>query len=89
MTDGYINSNSDKFSVEIHGKSSHVMNQNIGIDAAYIGSQLVAQLYTLKSRVVSPLSQGTLCVTSIQGGKNLTSVMDEIKIQGSIRNISS
>ena len=65
------------------------MNQNIGIDVAYIGSQLVAQLYTLKSRLVSPLSQGTLCVTSIQGGKNLTSVMDEIKIQGSIRTVST
>ena len=65
------------------------MIQNVGIDAAYIGSQLIGQLYTIKTRVLSPLSQGTLCVTKIQGGENLTSVMKDIKIQGSIRTIST
>ncbi len=41
------------------------MIQNVGIDAAYIGSQLIGQIYSLKSRVLSPLSQGTICVTKI------------------------
>ena len=89
VTDDYINANSNRFSIEIQGKASHVMVQNVGIDAAYIGSQLIGHLYSMRSRVVSPMSQGTLCVTSIQGGKNLTSVMDEIKIQGSLRTIST
>ena len=89
IADGYINANSNRFTIEIEGKSGHVMLPNNGIDAAYIGSQLITHLYTMKSRVLPPLAQGVLGVTGINGGSNITSIMEKLKITGSIRTVST
>ena len=65
------------------------MLPNIGIDAAYIGSQLITHLYSMKNRILPPLAQGTLVVTGMNGGSNITSIMENLKITGSVRTIST
>lgn len=89
VTDGYINANSNRFSIEIEGKAGHVMFPNNGIDAAYIGSQLITHLYSMKNRILPPLAQGTIAVTTMNGGSNMTSIMEKLKLGGSIRTIST
>lgn len=51
---GVVSANSDRFEILIKGKSCHVMVPNHGIDANYIGCNLVTQLYTLKQLKINP-----------------------------------
>jgi len=52
---GGVTSTTSRFTIQIEGKSAHSFCPNAGIDANYIGCQLVTQLYALTHMKIPPL----------------------------------
>ena len=55
LDSGPVTAISNRFVINIKGKSSHCMIPNAGIDANFIGCSLVGQLYGLTGMMVPPL----------------------------------
>ena len=63
LTAGPQNASCDYFKIKITGKGAHVSTPHLGIDAAYIASQIVVNLQSIAARSTNPLD--TVVVLSL------------------------
>lgn len=82
---GPVTALSSRFTIEIEGKSTHCMAPQGGIDANFIGCQLVGQLYSLIGLKVPPLNGATLVVYKIFGGGDAAKVSNKFELTATIR----
>ena len=52
---GPVTTLSNRFTIQIEGRSAHCMTPQAGIDANFIGCALVSSLYTLTGTAVPPM----------------------------------
>lgn len=82
---GPVTAHSSRFFIEIEGKSTHCMAPQGGIDANFIGCQLVGQLYSLIGLKVPPLNGSTLVVYKIIGGGEATRVSNKFELAATMK----
>ena len=78
---------SDMFDVVIQGRSSHGAAPHNGVDAIFIGSQIVGSLQGFVSRMVDPLDSAVVTVGKFSGGYQRNIIADTVEMSGIIRTL--
>ncbi len=76
---------SDPFDVTITGMSGHGAHPHLSVDPIVATSQLIAQLQSIVSREIAPLSSAVVTVGKIEGGTARNQIPDTVTLQGAIR----
>lgn len=87
IQEGNITAYSDAISLDIYGKASHSSRPKEGVDALFISSKVLDNLYSLKDRLFNPQDQYTLSLGKIHGGQAINILPDHIHIDGMIRSM--
>ena len=83
-----MTASSDRFFIEIRGKSSHGSAPEDGIDAITIGAQVISALQTIVSRTVSPQDSAVLTVGTVQAGSRYNIIADSFRMEGTCRTLN-
>lgn len=84
-TSGYALANVDSVDIIVHGIGGHGAYPHTTKDPVVLAAQIVVELQTLVSRVISPLEPGVVTVGSIHGGTKHNIISDEVKLQLTVR----
>lgn len=84
---GAMSASSDRFSIEIHGKSSHGSAPEDGVDAVTIGAQVISALQTIVSRTVSPQDSAVLTIGKVTAGSRYNIIADRFCMEGTVRTL--
>lgn len=84
-TSGYALANVDSVDIIVHGIGGHGAYPHTTKDPVVLAAQIVVELQTLVSRVISPLEPGVVTVGSIHGGTKHNIISDQVKLQLTVR----
>ncbi len=84
-TSGYALANVDSVDIIVHGIGGHGAYPHTTKDPVVLAAQIVVELQTLVSRVISPLDPGVVTVGSIHGGTKHNIISDKVKLQLTVR----
>jgi amidohydrolase len=79
----------DRFTLTIHGRMTHGSAPEDGIDAVYVGSQVVAALQALASREIDARKSLVVTVGTFNGGKRWNIVAGEAVLTGTVRTLDA
>ncbi len=85
LTAGPQNASCDYFKIKITGKGAHVSTPHLGIDAAYIASQIVVNLQSIAARSTNPLDTVVVGVGVVRAGTQYNIVAEHAEIEGTTR----
>ena len=88
LTAGPQNASCDYFKIKITGKGAHVSTPHLGIDAAYVASQIVVALQSIVARNTDPLETVVVGVGVIKAGTQYNIVAEHAEIEGTTRSFS-
>ena len=88
LTAGPNNAGVDLFRITVHGKSAHVSAPHLGVDALYIGSQIVIALQALVTRCSPPTEPLLIGVGSFHAGETYNGVAETAVLEGTTRTVS-
>ena len=88
LTAGPQNASCDYFKISITGKGAHVSKPHMGIDAAYIASQIVVALQSIVSRNTDPLETVVVGVGVVRAGTQYNIIAEHAEIEGTTRSFS-
>lgn len=88
LTKGPQNASCDYFKITITGRGAHVSKPHLGIDAAYIASQIVVGLQSIVARNTDPLETVVVGVGVIRAGTQYNIVAEHAEIEGTTRSFS-
>ncbi|HEY8288601.1 MAG TPA: M20 family metallopeptidase [Acetobacteraceae bacterium] len=77
----------DKFDINVRGKSGHAAHPHTAIDPLVAAAMLVAQLQTVVTREVRPMHPAVVTVGVIQGGTTYNIIPDSCLIKGTVRTL--
>lgn len=75
----------DIFSIEVTGRSAHVSQPHLGIDAVVIGANIVTKLQQIVSRVVDPLEPVVIGIGKFQAGTRYNIIANHAQLNGTLR----
>lgn len=84
---GPNNASVDWFKITVHGLGAHVSTPHLGIDAAYICSQIVVGAQALITRRTSPMDNVLIGIGKINAGTAYNVVAQQGEIEGTIRTL--
>jgi amidohydrolase len=79
----------DQFSLTIRGRMSHGSAPHEGIDAVYVGAQVVSALQAIASREVDARRSLVVSVGSFHAGNRWNIIADEAVLVGTVRTLDS
>ena len=82
---GPNNASVDWFRIRVHGLGSHVSTPELGVDAAYIASQIVVAAQALITRRTSPMDNVLIGIGKIRAGTAYNVIAQEAELEGTIR----
>ena len=82
---GPNNASVDWFRIRVHGLSAHVSTPELGVDAAYIASQIVVAAQALVTRRTSPMDNVLIGIGKIRAGTAYNVIAQEAELEGTIR----
>lgn len=85
LTKGPQMASCDYFKISVTGKGAHVSKPHLGVDAAYIASQIVVNLQSIVSRNTDPLETVVVGVGVIKAGTQYNIVAEHAEIEGTTR----
>lgn len=85
---GLNNAAVDHFSIQVHGRSSHVAAPQLGVDALYIASQIVVALQALVTRLTSPVEPVIIGVGTLSAGTAYNILAESAVLEGTTRTVS-
>lgn len=85
LTAGPQNASCDYFKISVTGKGAHVSTPQLGIDAAYIASQIVVNLQSIVARSTNPLETVVVGVGVVRAGTQYNIVAEHAEIEGTTR----
>ncbi len=85
IMEGANNASVDWFKIIVHGKSGHICNPQLGVDAAYIASQIVVSLQALITKRTSPMDYALIGVGKINAGTAYNIIAQTAEIEGTVR----
>ncbi len=77
----------DRFTITIHGRMTHGSAPQDGIDAVYVGSQVVAALQALASREIDARKSLVVSVGTFNGGRRWNIIAGEAVLTGTVRTL--
>jgi amidohydrolase len=77
----------DKFDINVRGKSGHAAHPHTAIDPLVAAAMLVVQLQTVVTREVRPMHPAVVTVGAIQGGTTYNIIPDSCLIKGTVRTL--
>jgi len=77
----------DRFTLTIHGRMTHGSAPQDGIDAVYIGSQVVTALQALASREIDATKSLVVSVGTFDAGKRWNIIAGEAVLTGTVRTL--
>ena len=80
---------SDRFRIDIHGKSGHAGKPHQCIDATLVGATTVVNLQSIISREMDPIRSGVVTVGHFESGRQHNVISGEAMIEGTARTFSS
>ena len=87
-TPGPVMASCDYFKIHVHGKSAHVSVPHEGIDALYIGSQIVTALQGIVARKVAPLDTVIVGIGKMVAGTAYNIVAQDAILEGTTRSFT-
>lgn len=88
LTKGPQNASCDYFKIRVTGKGAHVSKPHLGIDAAYVASQIVVNLQSIVARNTDPLETVVVGVGVIRAGTQYNIVAENAEIEGTTRSFT-
>ena len=85
LTAGPQNAGCDYFKIKVTGRGAHVSTPHLGIDAAYIASQIVVNLQSIVARSTNPLETVVVGVGVVRAGTQYNIVAEHAEIEGTTR----
>jgi len=79
----------DRFTLTIHGRMTHGSAPQDGIDAVYVGSQVVAALQALASREIDARRSLVVSVGTFNGGRRWNIIAGEAVLTGTVRTLDA
>ena len=84
-----VMSSADAFDMTLKGREGHGAHPHMGIDALAAGAYLVAQLQTIVSREVKPLSPAVLTVGEFHAGTARNIIAGAAQLKGIVRTMEA
>ena len=85
---GPNNASVDWFRIRVHGLGAHVSTPELGVDAAYIASQIVVAAQALITRRTSPMDNVLIGIGKISAGTAYNVIAQEAELEGTIRTMT-
>lgn len=85
LTAGPQNASCDYFKIKVTGRGAHVSTPHLGIDAAYVASQIVVNLQSIVARSTNPLETVVVGVGVVRAGTQYNIVAEHAEIEGTTR----
>lgn len=85
LTAGPQNASCDYFKIKVTGRGAHVSTPHLGIDAAYVASQIVVNLQNIVARSTNPLETVVVGVGVVRAGTQYNIVAEHAEIEGTTR----
>lgn len=82
---GESNASCDYFKITVNGKSAHVSKPHLGIDALYIGSEIVCSLQSIIARSMNPLESAVVGIGKMESGTNYNIIANKATLEGTTR----
>jgi amidohydrolase len=89
VREGGLMAAGDRFKLTIHGRMTHGSAPHDGIDAVYVGSQLVTALQALPSREVDARKSLVVSVGSFNAGNRWNIIAEEAVLTGTVRTLDT
>ena len=74
-----------RWQATVKGRPAHGASPHIGVDPIVTASEIVMALQTIRSRVLSPMSQNVLTVGVFRGGERHNIIPETVELGGTIR----
>jgi amidohydrolase len=75
----------DRFTVSVHGESSHGAMPHEGVDAIVVTGAVLSALQSIVSRELPPQAPAVLSIGTIHGGRAYNVLADEVSAEGTVR----
>lgn len=85
---GLNNAGVDFFRITVKGKSAHVSQPQLGVDALYIASQIVVAVQGIVTRTYSPVEPVIVGIGKMQAGTTYNAIAAEAVLEGTTRTVS-
>lgn len=85
LTKGPQNASCDYFKITVTGRGAHVSKPHLGIDAAYVASQIVVALQSIVARNTDPLETVVVGVGVVRAGTQYNIVAEHAELEGTTR----
>lgn len=85
LTAGPQNASCDYFKIKVTGRGAHVSTPHLGIDVAYVASQIVVNLQSIVARSTNPLETVVVGVGVVRAGTQYNIVAEHAEIEGTTR----
>ena len=85
LTAGPQNASCDYFKIKVTGRGAQVSTPHLGIDAAYVASQIVVNLQSIVARSTNPLETVVVGVGVVRAGTQYNIVAEHAEIEGTTR----
>ena len=85
---GLNNAGVDFFRITVKGKSAHVSQPQLGVDALYIASQIVVAVQGIVTRTYSPVEPVIVGIGKMQAGTTYNAIAAEAMLEGTTRTVS-
>ena len=86
---GAFFASADQFEMVIEGKGGHAAKPHLAVDATVVASHVVIALQTIASRIVSPVEQIMVSVTSFETSSKAHNVIPQtVHLRGTVRTLS-
>lgn len=79
----------DRFKLTIHGRMTHGSAPHDGVDAVYVGAQVVAALQAIPSREVDARKSLVVSVGTFNAGNRWNIIADEAVLTGTVRSLDT
>lgn len=86
---GAMTASSNRFYIDIYGKSCHGSSPDEGIDAIVIAAEIIQSLQNIISRQISPFANSVITIGKINGGDRYNVVAGHVSMEGTCRNTST
>ena len=85
---GPNNAGVDRFTITVHGLSTHVATPQLGVDALYIASQIVVAMQALATRRIDPVEPIILGIGTFHAGTTYNALAETAVLEGTTRTVT-
>lgn len=80
---------SDRFTIRLHGRSCHASQPERGIDALWLGAQVVEEIRNILRRAQIPRDKAVVSVGKMQAGNRYNIIAEECVLEGTCRTVGT